>query len=128
MLQKQLESLKFTYKISRSHLFFQVMQFNGDASAIQFHYNATKDCFASSPTGMNYYTFVSRNKDKITTIKNNHLVPPQSATSEQPWPASDLPPLVDQRLALSEEEFEQDEEVTTRDVTISDLTKEKDKD
>ena len=89
MLQKQLESLKFTYKISRSHLFFQVMQFNGDASAIQFHYNATKDCFASSPTGMNYYTFVSRNKDKITTIKNNHLVPLQSTTPEQPWPASD---------------------------------------
>ena len=92
MLQKQLEILKFTYKISRSHLFFQVMHFNGDASAIQFHYNATKDCFASSPTGLNYSAFVSRNKDRITSIKNNHLAlvtAPQSATFEQAWPASD---------------------------------------
>jgi hypothetical protein len=201
---------------------------------------------------MNSCAFVSRNKDKITTIKNKHLVPPQSTTSEQPWPASDqswmltqappgpvvqpsvaqattlhetfdnfidtprqplrsvrrdlysdaedpdfqsrLPassgvptrlanmrirqaqsnrkiiteiaqakgtvcnsdmieemftsktqwnitkygllsmalhgviPLVDQRLSLSEEESEQDKEDTTRDVTISDLTQEKDKD
>jgi hypothetical protein len=68
MLQKQLQSLNFTYKISRSHLFFQVMQLNGDTIDIQFHYNATKDCFASSPSGMNYSTFVSRNKDRITSI------------------------------------------------------------
>ena len=37
-------------------------------------------------------------------------------------------PLVDQRLSLSEEESEQDKEDTTRDVNISDLTQEKDKD
>jgi hypothetical protein len=36
-------------------------------------------------------------------------------------------PLVDKRLALSEES-EDDVECATRDVTISDLTKEKDKD
>jgi hypothetical protein len=64
----------FTYKISKSHLFFQVMQC-GVETEIQFHYNATLDAFASPPTGMTYHQFLSRNKDRISNSNNhNNLV------------------------------------------------------
>ena len=68
MLRKQLQNLSFTYKISKSHLFFQVMQC-GVETDIQFHYNATLDAFASPPTGMTYSQFLSRNKDRILHSK-----------------------------------------------------------
>jgi hypothetical protein len=87
MLRKQLQGLTFTYKILKSHLFFEVMQLNDVGTDIQFHYNATKDCFASSPSGMDYSTFIARNKDKITSIKNNNLalvpMPQSAAASDQ---------------------------------------------
>jgi hypothetical protein len=87
MLRKQLQGLTFTYKILKSHLFFEIMQLNGVGTDIQFHYNATKDCFATSPSGMDYSTFITRNKDKITSIKNYNLaivpMPQSAAASDQ---------------------------------------------
>ena len=86
MLRMQLKGLTFTYKILKSHLFFQIMQFDGIGTNIQFHYNATKDCFATSPSGMDYAAFIAKNKDKITSIKmyNAALVPMPAAAPGQP--------------------------------------------
>ena len=94
MLRKQLTGLTFTYKILKSHLFFQIMQFDGIGTDIQFHYNATKDCFATSPSGMDYTTFIARNKHKITSIKNYNLaiVPMPAAAPGQAQMLSQAPP------------------------------------
>ena len=74
LLRKQLQNLSFTYKISKSHLYFQVMEC-GVETDIEFHYNATLDAFASPPTGMTYSQFLSRNKHRILhSNKHNTLV------------------------------------------------------
>ena len=79
------------------------MELDGTATDIQFHYNATKDCFASSPTGMSYSTFVARNKDRITSIKNNNLalvpVPQSTAASDQSQQLSQAAPDPSQTLS-----------------------------
>ena len=45
------------------------MQHNEAATNVEFHYNATRDCFATSPSGHNYSTFLDKNKNVITSRK-----------------------------------------------------------
>ena len=89
-LQKQLNTLTFTHKVLKSHLFFQVMQLSGAATKIEFHYNATKDCFATSPSGHNYATFIDRHGNVITSVKALYAAQ-NSAQLNLPAPASGLP-------------------------------------
>ena len=84
LLRKQLQNLSFTYKISKSHLYFQVMQCDVETD-IHFYYNATLDTFASPPTGMTYTQFLFRNKHRILH-HNNH--PANSSASVSPAPGS----------------------------------------
>ena len=58
------------------------MQFN-EVTDIWFYYNATKDCYASSPSGMSYGSFVMHNKNKILRTKHNNLalVPAPQSTA-----------------------------------------------
>jgi hypothetical protein len=82
MLRKQLQNLSFTYKISKSHLSFQIMQY-GEATDIWFHYNPTKNCFSSSPSGMTYGHFVTHNKNRTLGTKHNNsaIVPAPQSTA-----------------------------------------------
>ena len=50
-VHKQLHDLKFSFKVSKSHMFFQVMYKNGPTSGIEFHYNSTRDSYNISPEG-----------------------------------------------------------------------------
>jgi hypothetical protein len=91
-LQKQLKTLSFTHKVLKSHLFFIVMQHNGAATNVEFHYNATKDCFATSPSGHNYSTFIDKNKNIITSLKALYA----AQNSVVPAPSLGLPQLPSQ--------------------------------
>jgi hypothetical protein len=93
MLRKQLKTLNFTYKVLKSHLFFQIMQHNGIGTDVEFHYNATKDCFATSPSGMDYSAFIEKHKLKITSIKAYHAALVMPA---MPAPALGLTQMVSQ--------------------------------
>ena len=85
-LQTQLNALTFSYKVLKSHLFFVVMQLNGAVTKIEFHYNATRDCFATSPSGHNYAMFIDRHGNKITSVKAQCAVQ-NTATFSVPPPA-----------------------------------------
>ena len=73
MLKKQLNSLRFQYPIAKSHLFFQVITFDGTETPIEFYYNPTHDCFAIHPTGYSFTEFLQKFKDKITCIKTTSV-------------------------------------------------------
>ena len=89
-LQTQLNTLTFSYKVLKSHLFFQVMQLNGAVTKIEFHYNATRDCFATSPSGHNYAMFIDRHGNKITSVKAQYAVQ-NTATFSVPAPGPPRP-------------------------------------
>ena len=93
MLRKQLKTVNFTYKVLKSHLFFQIMQYNGIGTDVEFHYNATKDCFATSPSGMDYSAFIDKHKLKITSIKAYHAALVMPA---MPGPALGLTQMISQ--------------------------------
>ena len=59
-LQKQLNDLRFSFKVLKSHLFFTVMYFNGPATGFEFHYNSTRDSYNISPEGWTYSQFLSK--------------------------------------------------------------------
>ena len=69
LLKKQLKNLSFTYKITKSHFFFQIMNCEV-GSGIFFYYNATLDKYACPPTGMSYSKFLNRYKNKIVFYNN----------------------------------------------------------
>jgi hypothetical protein len=93
-IQKQLNDLKFSFKVLKSHLFFQVMFKNGPSSGIEFHYNSTRDSYNISPEGWTYTKFLSKYGNKITSVKamraalDAHTTP-NPGTSQQP-PALNL--------------------------------------
>ena len=90
-LQKQLNALTFSFKVLKSHLFFQVMLLNGAGTKFEFHYNATRDCYATSPNGHNYSMFLNQYGNKITSVKalcavqNSATVPPPAGLSHSPF-------------------------------------------
>ena len=90
-LQKQLNDLRFSFKVSKSHLFFQVMFKNGPSTGIEFHYNSTRDSYNISPEGWTYTKFVLRYGNNITSVKAMRALKalvehptPKPGTSQQP--------------------------------------------
>ena len=69
MLKKQLNSLRFQYPIAKSHLFFQVITFDGSETSVEFFYNPTRDCFAIHPSGRSFTEFLQKFKNRITSTK-----------------------------------------------------------
>jgi hypothetical protein len=105
-LQKQLKTLSFTHKVLKSHLFFTIMQLNGASTDIEFHYNATKDCFATSPSGHTYSQFIDKYKNLISSLKalyaaQNSVVPAPSLGQPPPFPQPPPPTLSSVPLAAA---------------------------
>ena len=99
-LQKQLNALTFSFKVLKSHLFFQVMLLNGAGTKFEFHYNATRDSYATSPNGWSYSMFLQQYGNKITSVKalsavqSSATVPrPASSQSQCVQPPSPVPNL-----------------------------------
>ena len=95
LLRKQLKNLSFTYKITKSQLFFQVMQCDV-GTGINFYYNATLDKYASPPSGMTYSQFLNRNKSKIV-FYNNYPASASPASGSQ-FPAEVQQPTSGQQV------------------------------
>jgi hypothetical protein len=66
LIKKQLQNLSFSYKVTRTHLWFQVQE-----TDIRFFYNASLDKFETSPHGQSYNQFLDSYKDQILDI--NHV-------------------------------------------------------
>ena len=69
LIKKQLQNLSFSYKITKSHLWFQVQETN-----IRFFYNASLDKYATSPSGQSYRQFLDSHKDQIFDINHANAV------------------------------------------------------
>ena len=84
LIKKQLKNLNFSYKITKSHLWFQVME-----TDIQFFYNASLDKYATSPDGHSYNQFLNTHKNQILRI--NHTASVLMPGTLGPAPPTGLP-------------------------------------
>ena len=93
-IHKQLNDLRFSFKVSKSHLFFQVMFRDGPSTGIEFHYNSTRDSFNISPEGWNYSKFVLKYGHNITSVKAVRAL--KALVGQTPVPGtSQEPPTID---------------------------------
>jgi hypothetical protein len=60
LIKKQLKNISFSYKLTKTHLWFQVMESSNIETDIRFFYNDSLDKYASSPSGMSYNQFLNR--------------------------------------------------------------------
>ena len=82
LIKTQLKNLSFSYKVTRTHLWFQVQE-----TDIRFFYNASLDKFATSPRGQSYNQFLDSHKDKILDINHANAVQmPGTSTGPQSTP------------------------------------------
>jgi hypothetical protein len=58
LIKKQLKNINFSYKVSKTHLWFQVMESSNIETEIRFFYNDSLDKYSSS--GMSYNQFLNR--------------------------------------------------------------------
>ena len=84
LIKKQLKNLSFSYKLTKTHLWFQVMESSNIETDIRFFYNDSLDKYASSPSGMSYNQFLINNKHRILYINHSASVPMPGIVGSQP--------------------------------------------
>jgi hypothetical protein len=64
LIEKQLKNVNFSYKLSKTHLYFQIMASNIETQ-FRFYYNATTDKYSSN--GLSYNNFLTRYASSISS-------------------------------------------------------------
>ena len=100
LIKKQLKNINFSYKLSRTHLYFQIMASNIETE-FRFYYNATTDKYSSN--GLSYNRFLTRYASSISSrVPQPAVLPGQPQSLAVPVVALPQPqPSLQQELSLT---------------------------